>query len=108
MILSEYGFKPILIERGSKVEDRVKKVKAFWDSKKLDIDTNVQFGEGGAGTFSDGKLTTRINDRRCEEVLKLPAGFRICQIVVYPAKFSKKYDGFYNTNKTIISQYKGK
>ena len=55
-ILSKYGFKPIIIEKGKRVEDRKKDVYKFWEEDILDINSNVQFGEGGAGTFSDGKL----------------------------------------------------
>jgi len=70
LTLAKWGFRPIVIERGSSVENRVKKINDFWNNSKLDSECNVQFGEGGAGTFSDGKLTTRINDRRCEQVLE--------------------------------------
>ncbi|MDK2932895.1 MAG: uncharacterized protein PWP27_705 [Clostridiales bacterium] len=59
-----------MLERGGDVDDRSKKVHAFWQTNVLDLESNVQFGEGGAGTFSDGKLTTRINDKRSEQVLK--------------------------------------
>lgn len=63
-ILSENGYKPIVFERGEKIEDRVKTVEEFWASGKLNRNSNVQFGEGGAGTFSDGKLNTLIKDER--------------------------------------------
>lgn len=63
-ILTEAGFKPIIIERGKKVEDRVKDVETFWQKGVLNPESNVQFGEGGAGTFSDGKLNTLIKDKR--------------------------------------------
>ena len=56
------GFKPLIIERGESVEDRVKTVNEFWSKGKLNPKSNVQFGEGGAGTFSDGKLNTLIKD----------------------------------------------
>lgn len=62
-LLAEHGYKPIIIERGEKVEDRVKSVEDFWDSGNLNINSNVQFGEGGAGTFSDGKLNTLVKDK---------------------------------------------
>ena len=58
LTLAEYGFKPLVVERGGSVEERVKAVEGFWLGGELDEETNVQFGEGGAGTFSDGKLTT--------------------------------------------------
>ncbi len=61
-MLAKAGFAPILLERGEAVEDRQKKVDHFWETGKLDIRSNVQFGEGGAGTFSDGKLNTLVKD----------------------------------------------
>ncbi len=63
-ILAENGYKPIIFERGEKVEDRVKTVEEFWATGNLNKNSNVQFGEGGAGTFSDGKLNTLIKDDR--------------------------------------------
>ena len=62
-MLSKYGYKPILIERGEKIEDRVKTVEKFWEDNNLNTESNVQFGEGGAGTFSDGKLNTLVKDK---------------------------------------------
>ncbi|MGI6086047.1 MAG: NAD(P)/FAD-dependent oxidoreductase [Acetivibrionales bacterium] len=70
LILSKYGYKPIILERGEDVDSRTKKIREFWKTGILDTESNVQFGEGGAGTFSDGKLTTLINDPRCRIVLK--------------------------------------
>lgn len=70
LMLAEKGYNPIVIERGEKVEDRTKTVEGFWKGDKLNPNSNVQFGEGGAGTFSDGKLTTRIKDTRCDFVLE--------------------------------------
>lgn len=61
-ILAENGYKPVVIERGKRVEERIKDVQAFWEKGILDKNSNVQFGEGGAGTFSDGKLNTMIKD----------------------------------------------
>ncbi len=69
LTLALHGYKPIVFERGSDVDTRVEKVNSFWQSGVLDSETNVQFGEGGAGTFSDGKLTTRISDYRCNHVI---------------------------------------
>ena len=68
-LLSEYGYSPILLERGADVDSRASAVSSFFGGGELNCDTNVQFGEGGAGTFSDGKLTTRINDGLCDYVL---------------------------------------
>jgi uncharacterized protein len=68
--LVEYGLAPVLVERGKRVEDRLRDVQAFWATGLLETESNVQFGEGGAGTFSDGKLTTRIRDANIGYVLK--------------------------------------
>ena len=62
LLLAEKGYSPILIERGGSIQERLKAVNAFSNQRILDTDTNIQFGAGGAGTFSDGKLVTRIND----------------------------------------------
>jgi len=68
--LSEYGIKSIVLERGKEVDRRVKDVERFWAERVLDPESNVQFGEGGAGTFSDGKLTTRVDDSRISYILR--------------------------------------
>ena len=61
-ILAENGYKPLIIDRGEPVEDRVKTIEEFWSTGKLLTNSNVQFGEGGAGTFSDGKLVSQVKD----------------------------------------------
>ncbi len=70
LALAEQGYRPIVLERGEDVDKRTATVKHFWDKGELNNSSNVQFGEGGAGTFSDGKLTTRINDPLCSYVLE--------------------------------------
>lgn len=60
--LAEAGLKPVIYERGQSVEDRKASVESFWNGGKLNTESNVQFGEGGAGTFSDGKLNTGVKD----------------------------------------------
>lgn len=70
LLLAQAGLQPVVLERGSDVDTRRKKVEEFWRSGKLDPDCNVQFGEGGAGTFSDGKLNTGIHDLRVRWVLE--------------------------------------
>ncbi len=72
-MLSKHGFKPIILERGKRVEDRIVDVENFWNGGALLLNSNVQFGEGGAGTFSDGKLNTLIKDKfgRSKEVLNI-------------------------------------
>ena len=62
-LLSLMGYKPLILERGERIEDRVKTVEDFWNNGILNKESNVQFGEGGAGTFSDGKLNTLTKDK---------------------------------------------
>ena len=62
-LLAENNYNPIIIERGEKVEERVRTIEEFWNTGKLNVNSNVQFGEGGAGTFSDGKLNTLVKDK---------------------------------------------
>lgn len=69
LILSQMGYRPIVIERGKAIEERAKDVTAFWSQSLLNEESNVQFGEGGAGAFSDGKLTTQIKDPRVRKIL---------------------------------------
>lgn len=61
-MLAKHGYRPLLLERGEQVEKRVKDVEHFWKTGQLNPQSNVQFGEGGAGTFSDGKLNTLVKD----------------------------------------------
>ncbi|KXG74280.1 NAD(P)/FAD-dependent oxidoreductase [Thermotalea metallivorans] len=70
LLLAQRGYRPILLERGQDVDTRTEDVKRFWEGGRLNPESNVQFGEGGAGTFSDGKLTTRIKDIRVRKVLE--------------------------------------
>ena len=70
LTLSRAGLHPVIIERGKAVEERAKDVERFWSGGELNEESNVQFGEGGAGTFSDGKLNTGIKDVRCRAVLE--------------------------------------
>lgn len=68
--LALQGYRPLVLERGAEADQRAAAVERFWKEGVLDPRTNVQFGEGGAGAFSDGKLTTRISDSRCGYVLE--------------------------------------
>lgn len=70
LLLAQMGYRPLLLERGADVDTRTEVVRSFWQTGRLDPDCNVQFGEGGAGTFSDGKLTTLIKDKRCRKVIE--------------------------------------
>lgn len=62
LMLARHGYCPLVLERGGPVEERIQAVRDFWETGKLDPECNVQFGEGGAGTFSDGKLNTLVKD----------------------------------------------
>jgi uncharacterized FAD-dependent dehydrogenase len=64
LVLAQMGFKPLVIERGKKVRERTKDTWGLWRKHQLNAQSNVQFGEGGAGTFSDGKLYSQIKDPR--------------------------------------------
>ncbi len=86
LLLAENGYAPIVLERGSRVEERTKAVADFYNGGALDADTNIQFGAGGAGTFSDGKLVTRISDEKCSYVLKRLHGFGAPDEILYKAK----------------------
>ena len=70
LILAQAGYAPIILERGSTVYQRKEVVDYFWETGQLNEECNVQFGQGGAGAFSDGKLTTRSKDSRCRKVLE--------------------------------------
>ena len=70
LILARAGLKPIVLERGEDAQTRHEKVQKFWETGELDVRSNVQFGEGGAGTFSDGKLNTGVNNPRIGWVLE--------------------------------------
>lgn len=69
-LLAQEGYRPLVLERGPEVTKRVQAVQAFEAGGPLDENANIQFGEGGAGTFSDGKLTTRIHDPLCDFVTR--------------------------------------
>ena len=85
-ILTLSGNPPLIIERGGMVEERVKSVEEFWNSGKLNTESNVQFGEGGAGTFSDGKLNTGIKDKRQRFILKTFVRFGAPNDILYKSK----------------------
>ncbi|OON95229.1 MAG: hypothetical protein ATN36_09045 [Epulopiscium sp. Nele67-Bin005] len=70
LILAQMGYNPIIIERGKHIDARVKDVENFWTTGNFNPNSNVQFGEGGAGTFSDGKLVTQIKNKRGTKVLE--------------------------------------
>ncbi len=86
LTLCEFGYKPIVLERGAAMDERISAVESYWHGGTLDPKTNVQFGEGGAGTFSDGKLTTRINDPLCSRVLEKLCEFGAPKEILVKAK----------------------
>ena len=88
LYLARAGFKPVVLERGKSVSERTKDVEDFWKGGKLKESSNVQFGEGGAGTFSDGKLNTLIKDPLGlgREVLETFVSFGAPEKILYDAK----------------------
>lgn len=86
LVLAKAGLKPIVLERGEAVEERRKSVSEFWEGGKFNPESNVQFGEGGAGTFSDGKLTTGTKDFRQSFILGELVSFGAPEEILYLAK----------------------
>ena len=87
-MLASYGYRPLVIERGEQIEKRVETVQKFWDTGILNPESNVQFGEGGAGTFSDGKLNTLVKDRehRKQKVLEIFVKMGAPEEILYLSK----------------------
>lgn len=86
LILAKHGYKPLVFEMGADIAKRVEKTERLFKSGIIDERTNVCFGEGGAGTFSDGKLITRINDPLCGFVLSNFVKFGADESILYQAK----------------------
>lgn len=86
LLLARHGYRPVVIEQGQDVDQRVQAVEQFWSGGSLERYSNTQFGEGGAGTFSDGKLTSRSGDPRVEYVLKTFAEFGAEPEIMYMKK----------------------
>ena len=86
LVLARSGARPLVLERGAAVGARVRAVDAFIRSGVLDPDSNIQFGEGGAGTFSDGKLTTNTRDPRCRSVLETLVDAGAAEEILWQAK----------------------
>ena len=86
LVLAMAGLKPIVLERGEDAVTRHEKVETFWKTGKLDARSNVQFGEGGAGTFSDGKLNTGVNNPRIGWILERFVEFGAHEEILYDAK----------------------
>lgn len=107
LVLSLAGTKPIILERGGDVDSRIKAVETFRNGGELDPECNIQFGEGGAGTFSDGKLTTGIKDKRIGWILQKLVDFGSPEEILYLAKphigTDKLRETVKNLRKYIIS-----
>ena len=86
LYLAQAGLCPIVVERGKAVDARAQDVEAFWRGSAFNPESNVQFGEGGAGTFSDGKLNSGIKDPRCREVLQTFARMGAPEEILWEAK----------------------
>ena len=84
--LLQRGITPVVIERGDPVEEREKRIHAFFTERNLDVESNIQFGEGGAGTFSDGKLNTQTHSPLNREVLKTFVRFGAPEEILWLAK----------------------
>lgn len=106
LTLAQNGVKPILLEQGKCVEERKKDVKEFWKNGKLNTISNVQFGEGGAGTFSDGKLTTGVNDPLCKKVIREFYNFGAPEQILYVSKPHIGTDNLINIVKNIREEIK--
>lgn len=87
-LLAKHGYRPLLLERGNCVEQRIEDVEKFWRDGELNCASNVQFGEGGAGTFSDGKLNTLVKDKcgRNREILRIFVEAGAPEHILYEAK----------------------
>ena len=86
LILAQAGLSPLVLERGADAVTRHRSVQDFWQTGKLDTHTNVQFGEGGAGTFSDGKLNTGLNNPRIHWILEQFVAAGAPEAILYDAK----------------------
>ena len=95
------GIKPIIIEQGKPIEDRIQDVETFKKTGRLNNMSNIQFGEGGAGTFSDGKLTTGINSPYCKKVLQEFVNFGAPSQILYLNKPHIGTDNLINIIKNI-------
>lgn len=88
LMLARAGYRPVVVERGEAVEDRMKSVDSFWNGGRLNPESNAQFGEGGAGTFSDGKLNTQVKEvyGRISKVLEIFVEHGADESITYEAK----------------------
>ncbi|WP_040212971.1 NAD(P)/FAD-dependent oxidoreductase [Clostridium polynesiense] len=101
LLLARKGYSPLVIERGEPVDERTRTVDKFWQIGDLNLESNVQFGEGGAGAFSDGKLTTRIKDKRCDFILDAMVKAGAPEEIIYKGKPHVGTDILKNVVKNI-------
>ncbi len=101
LTLAKHGYRPIVLEQGSNIDNRKSKVDRYLKNRILDSSTNIQFGEGGAGAFSDGKLITRIGDARCRFVLETLVRHGAPEDILYSAKPHVGTDLLCNIVKSI-------
>ena len=106
LLLARAGLRPIIVERGGAVEDRQVAVQRFWRTRALDGECNVQFGEGGAGTFSDGKLNTGTKDERIFFVLQTLAEHGAPEEILFDAKPHVGTDRLPQTVRAIREEIK--
>lgn len=106
LTLVQNGIKPIVLEQGKSVDERQKDVENFWKEGKLNTLSNVQFGEGGAGTFSDGKLTTGVNDPLCKKVIREFYNFGAPKQILYTSKPHIGTDNLINIVRNIREEIK--
>lgn len=104
LCLARAGLRPVVYERGYDADKRSRDVAAFFDGGKLDVNSNVQFGEGGAGTFSDGKLNTGIKDKRIREVLRVFSCHGAGEKILWDSKLHIGTDVLVNVVKSIRSE----
>ena len=107
-LLAKMGYNPLIIERGKQVDERIKDVNTFWETGRLNTNSNVQFGEGGAGTFSDGKLNTLIKDEnnRMKYVFETFVSFEAPSEILYSFKPHIGTDILVNVVKNMREEIK--
>ena len=86
LMLAENGYRPVIIDRGDGIAERCRKTEIFFETGELDTESNIQFGAGGAGTFSDGKLVTRVNDEKLNFVMRRFCDFGAPRDILVSAK----------------------
>ncbi len=101
LLLAQMGYKPLVLERGQEIDERTKDVNTFWKEGILNPESNVQFGMGGAGAFSDGKLTTRSKDLKARKIFEELVRFGATSDILYEQHPHIGTDGFVRIVKGI-------